>query len=60
MELGNHIVSVEMVSKQVEIVTGQGVALFGGGGLRFLTPTQLGSVVHLASLGLDEFVFDPV
>jgi hypothetical protein len=54
------ILSVEMLEEQVEIVTGQGVGIFCGGGLRFLTATQREYLMHLAVLGLDEFVLDPI
>ncbi len=60
MGIEENIFSVEMVGKNVEIITRPGVGIFGGGGLRFLTPAQQHLVNNLVAWGLHEIVFDPV
>ncbi len=54
------VLSVEMVERQIEIVTLQGVGIYGDGGFRFLTPAQRELVYDLAALDLDAFVYNPI
>ncbi len=60
MGIEKHILSVEIVEKQVEIVTEQGVGIYGDGGLHLLTSPQQNLLKLLDALGLDEFVIDPL
>ncbi len=58
MYFKDSIRSVEMVEEQVEIITEQGVSIFGGGSFRFLTPAQRDLINNLTAWDIDELVFD--